>query len=325
MKKNTIHKLGVLIAIIIFSFSACKKDKTPVPFQDKIFKVKSLEELNNLTGFAALYQKIFKPNCAYSNCHDGSFEPDFRTMYSAYNTLVYHSVFKVWPDDTTIQYRVLPGKDRERSMIYIRMTTWDGGTGLMPLYPADQEQMWIDNKEEYSEELFTWIEDGALDIFGNEPTTGNPAPQPQGMQVFKAGETTNPYPRPGAGDIPPIEVGLNNSGGSVDIWFSFIDDETAPENFQLTEMKVADNPNHFDEVTAVNLDLVTSITEEDFWGNNVSFTHKANIDISQWNPQQYIYVRVYIQDGEQTEPSEVPNETSNEDLFAKYFTIKLNP
>ena len=67
-----------------------------------------------------LQKEIFTPRCAIPACHDGSFEPDFRTAESSYNTLVYHPVTK---NNSTsgFKYRVIPGKP-ESSILYERIT-----------------------------------------------------------------------------------------------------------------------------------------------------------------------------------------------------------
>lgn len=72
------------------------------------------------TSFQMLQREIFSPNCALSGCHDGSFEPDFRTTESSYNTLVFHPVVKNNLGNK-FKYRVLPGKPEE-SVLYERLT-----------------------------------------------------------------------------------------------------------------------------------------------------------------------------------------------------------
>ena len=37
-------------------------------------------------NFAWLHQQAFAPTCANSGCHDGTFEPDFRTVGASWNT-----------------------------------------------------------------------------------------------------------------------------------------------------------------------------------------------------------------------------------------------
>ena len=42
--------------------------------------------------FLGLHEYIFSTTCAVPGCHDGHFEPDFRSVQSSYNTMVYHVV-----------------------------------------------------------------------------------------------------------------------------------------------------------------------------------------------------------------------------------------
>ena len=85
-----------ILFIIVIVFFSCQKDKIN-PYDDS-----SLDPPNNIdtnyfndpTSFAALQNNIFQPYCNNSGCHDGTFEPDFRTIESSYSTLVYQTVKK---------------------------------------------------------------------------------------------------------------------------------------------------------------------------------------------------------------------------------------
>ena len=57
------------------------------------------------------HKNILEPKCANPACHDGTFEPDFRTIEGSYNTLVYHPVTKN-DEDLTYEHRVVPGDIR---------------------------------------------------------------------------------------------------------------------------------------------------------------------------------------------------------------------
>ena len=90
---------------IVFAFLlSCHKD-TVNPYDDP-----SLNPPNNTdsvyfddpTSFAALQNNIFSPYCADNpGWHDGTFEPDFRTIESSYSTLVYQPVIKENPNNTS--------------------------------------------------------------------------------------------------------------------------------------------------------------------------------------------------------------------------------
>jgi hypothetical protein len=70
--------------------------------------------------FELLQRELFAPSCGIPACHDGSFEPDFRTAESSYNTLVYHPVVKN-NSSNQFTYRVVPEKPEE-SVLYERIT-----------------------------------------------------------------------------------------------------------------------------------------------------------------------------------------------------------
>ena len=90
--------LFTLLLTIAFAYS-CKKDdddETVNPFQNATLPPDDNPDTVNLEpgSFAFLHYNIFKPTCANSGCHDGNFEPDFRTISSSYNTLVRQDVIQ---------------------------------------------------------------------------------------------------------------------------------------------------------------------------------------------------------------------------------------
>ena len=116
------------------------------------------------TSFYRVYTKIFKVSCAMPACHDGTFEPDFRTPESAYNTTVYHPMIK---NNTQGQfkYRIAP-YDNVNSLLYERITNccFVNINDRMPLTLGrdtltHQKILLIAN----------WINAGAKDITGNSP------------------------------------------------------------------------------------------------------------------------------------------------------------
>lgn len=121
-----------------------------------------------LTGFAAIHDLILEPKCANPACHDGTFEPDFRTVEGSYNTLVYHPVIKN-DEDLTYEYRVVPG-DLQASWLYNRITTTNDTLGQMPLYAEPLSNMEIQS-------IMNWIEEGALSTTGQAPVAPNEVPE----------------------------------------------------------------------------------------------------------------------------------------------------
>ena len=150
--------------LILFFVDACTKEpdnpynNIPPPPSDSISLYKP--DPKSIEG---LHAYIFKPTCANSGCHDGTFEPDYRTILSTYNTLVYRPVIKNDPTNS-YQYRVVPG-DINKSILYNRLTKdIDGQSGIMPLV-IDPGSDWETKKTEYINNIKDWIENGAKDIF----------------------------------------------------------------------------------------------------------------------------------------------------------------
>lgn len=85
------------------------------------------------TTLAGIHERLFAVRCANPTCHDGSFEPDFRTVYSTYNTLVWQPTVKPDPDTVRdIDLRVVPFEP-DSSWLMERLVTDDTvNLGRMP-------------------------------------------------------------------------------------------------------------------------------------------------------------------------------------------------
>ncbi|HIF14117.1 MAG TPA: hypothetical protein EYQ86_01765, partial [Bacteroidetes bacterium] len=105
MKRKKINITLLLILSLIVFFACNKTEKiiernytglpTSNPY-DEIEYDDSLIQSITLDSFsiAGLHSYIFEVKCADPACHDGSFDPDFRSIQSTYNTLVYQEVIK---------------------------------------------------------------------------------------------------------------------------------------------------------------------------------------------------------------------------------------
>lgn len=155
----------VLVVIPLLALMSCIKDNSINPFDTDY---PTPEDSLDITTFAGIHQHILEPRCANPVCHDGTFEPDFRTVESSYNTMVYHPVTKNTPDED-FTYRVVPG-DVNNSWLSYRLITDDDTLGIMPLYG---------NKLSWQELTYIndWIENGALDVNGNAPQEPNLPPE----------------------------------------------------------------------------------------------------------------------------------------------------
>jgi len=311
----------VFIVALSMVFHTCKKDEPVNPFDDPDLQppeeVEFVETLDP-NGFAYLHKYVFKATCSNSGCHDGAFEPDFRTLYSSYNTLVYQPVVQ---NDSlySFNYRVEPG-NANLSVLHERLTIdMAHSSGIMPL-EVNPGSDWYQKRSTYIQNITNWINNGAKDIYGNAPTIGNLQPNIIGVVAFYGGNTVLPYTRIN-GSGSPIGVPANTV---ADIWFSVSDDETAASLMQFNQYKVNTSPYGFPADYSGSLEINPAITQNDFWGDPVSFTHKASINVSAYPVGTYLYVRVFVQDADHLTPVELPNDGSSA-VMLTYFTLKVIP
>ena len=81
----------ILTLASVLALVACTKEENPFDAIERPAE-EPVAQLLPLDNFAGLHQRIFRPTCAVSGCHDGTFEPEFRSIAGAYNSLVLHPV-----------------------------------------------------------------------------------------------------------------------------------------------------------------------------------------------------------------------------------------
>lgn len=308
-------KIFFLLVLLMVLLTACEKDP-PNPFKDFKPDIPDSTALYkpDPKSFAGLHAYIFKPTCANSGCHDGTFEPDFRTISSAYNTIVYHPVIKN-DSQNSFQYRVEPGNSA-KSVLFHRLTKdIDGQSGIMPLV-VDPGSDWNSKKEEYIANIKAWIDNGARDIFGNLPGLANKVPQMQGV----LGKTADWLDRNDSGQGA---LRVKETETSLVLYFAFSDDKTTPDKLSNAKIKFSKNPDDFNNATAFPLEFTaTPLTYTGYYGNPVEYYHKFSL-----NPADYaktgetVYFRVYVTDSDGVE-TEIP---TNEGAYyiKNYFSFKI--
>lgn len=306
----------ITIAFILLAFTACKKEENPFEQLEHTTPNPPGEALPE-GNFAWLHQRIFSPVCANSGCHDGTFEPDFRSIGSAYNSLVYAPVISN-DQGNSFTYRVLPG-NVQMSFLHERLTTFVPNTsGIMPLETDGPD--WPQHEQLYLNAIASWIQNGAPNMFGQPPSLGNLEPQVTGFLVLPAGNTGSPYPRGQGEGVQPIEVPAAN----VDLWFALTDDETATADLAYNKVKIATSVLGFATVPELALSTGASMNGPEFSGSNSLFTHKVSFDLSSYASGTQLFVRVYVDDGDHDGPTEVPNDGTGSPML-DYFTLRITP
>ena len=304
--------------IIIVSCFSCQEEVNPFDFNNNISADNDTLYFTDPTSFSALHNNIFSPTCANSGCHDGAFEPDFRTIESSYNSLVYQPVIKN-DLNNSFTYRVDPGNSVQSVLYHRLIVDIDGISGIMPLTAEyNPEHYWYDHEEEYISNIKDWIDDGAKDMFGNSPVFPNDLPLARGMVVFNSGQTTNSLSRSSQNE----SVLVSNNLDSVDIWFSITDDVLSPNQLTYNKLKVSNSLFNFNNIPERNLTVLNNpISHIGFFSPSISelFYHKYTLDLSTYNIGDIIYIKVYIKD-DVNPLTEIPNNGSPFS-FIKYFSL----
>jgi len=280
-------------------FAACQKDDPVNPFDGQVSNQDTVKleiidpEPNSIAG---IYQHILKPTCANSGCHDGTFEPDYRTLESAYNTLVYQVPIK---NDGNYAYRVEPFNP-EGSVLMARLSGLL--TPAMPIQ-VDPDSDWPDKQTEYIGNIRSWISNGAPDIMGNVRSIDSPSPILVGAGAAESGIW---LAREGGTGPITMPQGASN----VRVYFAFRHDAMDPADLTYNRIAFSDNPDDFSGAVTYDLAvLATSRMERGFYGDIVAYTHYIDIDpATMFDPAQaQWYFRVYVQD--QVHPvSEIPTD-----------------
>lgn len=305
--------LNILSAALVLV--ACKKEENPFDAIERPAE-ETVTQLLPLSNFAGLHQRIFRPTCAVSGCHDGTFEPEFRSIAGAYNSLVLHPVTANDPQQS-FTYRVVPG-DAQASFLHERLTAFVPNTsGIMPL-DLLQDSDWPANEQAYIAAITAWIEGGALDMYGQPPSVGNQRPQAVGLRAVPAGTTGPAYPRATGVGVQPIEV----PAAPIDLWFAFADDATAPAAFTHNTFRAAPSLAAFPTVPEQPLHTGSTCAGTDFSGAPVTFTHRAALDLTGMSSGSMVFVRAYVDDGDHDTVTEVPNDGSSNEVVT-LFTLRI--
>ena len=229
--------------------------------------------------------------------------------------MVYQSIIK---NDTNqnYPYRVNPG-DAQNSILIVRLERdIDGISGIMPLV-TDPGSDWPLNKNSYIQAIKDWINNGAQDVFGNNPKLGNPVPQMLGAIAY---ETGNPNPLARAGKNP---IQIPTGALSVDLWVSLSDDKLATNQLAHNKIRFHSEPSGFDTIPDNNLVISPFITARGFDGEMVDYYHKITFNpLNYGSPGDVIYFKVYVQD-DGPDIAVIPNESS----FAyvkRYMAFEIN-
>lgn len=297
--KHIFHRYYFILAGIAIFFATCNKPEIPEnpfdnynPAQDT---VKFIFKDPDSSSIAGLYQYIFKPTCANAGCHDGTFNPDFRTIESSYNTLVFRKAIK---QDGKYFIRVKPFAPEE-SVILARLNNI-----VSPQMPIqiEPDSDWGKNKSRYISLIEQWIKSGAPSVDGTISKEG--IPQAQLLGCFAT------YRDTGIIERRPLNGSfvLDSTKDTIDIFVAFKHDGQDPRSFGINEIRFSADPHHFDSTQIVmNLEVLqTPFRQIGLYGDTVNYSHKIRfLSKNLFQQQKQVYFRTYVQD-QQNQNFELP-------------------
>lgn len=188
-------RLKIRHIICLFSASliivSCAKDEvTPInPYDDIDNTIQDdSTAIDDSSSIVTIHRDILLPRCSTPGCHDGAFEPDFRTISSSYSTLVYQPIIKN-NDSNQFKYRVIPFNSIE-SVLHERITNccFVNVNDRMP-----QDLIGTPLPDRDIERIKDWIEAGAQNYMGDLPVYPNFEPTINNFSLYDASD----YPKTG--------------------------------------------------------------------------------------------------------------------------------
>ena len=244
--------------IMSFIMMNCTEDDFPINPYDGIDYGDTTLVVDTVssTSFVKLHRDVLGPSCNVMGCHDGSFEPDFRTVESAYNTLVYHTIIKNnLAEDFT--YRVVPG-DTALSVLHERLTNccFVNTNDRMP-----QDNIGNSLPVADLDAVSAWILEGAKDITGAIPNEPNNLPNVEYFMVTNATyDSTYSENRIGGLFYNPFLMPNNEV---VNFLLFVDDDKTFPENLLINNLQISEFQDDFS--VAIDVPSTLYVAQYEVW------------------------------------------------------------
>jgi hypothetical protein len=299
MGRSIATSFFIISFMLFLMISACEEDDLKTnPFDEQEVNqdtVRLAIDSTESATIAGIYYNVFKPTCANVGCHDGTFEPDFRTLESSYNTLVHEPPIK---NDGNFTYRVDPGSV-ETSVIMARLNNLISPPMPIQLEPDSD---WFEKGDDYIDDIKTWIENGALDIMGEAPTLE--AEQIKARGVF-AMQKDSIYRRNNI--EAPLRLPLDSSQQSY-IYFSLEHPTSPPSPFSVQDVAFSTESDDFDGKEMKELEYIpTAFEHYGYQGLPVDYHFRVQIYPEDFEPGQRYYFRVYVKD-DQNPLQELPGD-----------------
>jgi hypothetical protein len=315
---NYTNKISIAF-ILLFSFAmffqACEKEvvKPENPF-DKIDHGNNgnANDTVNAASLLGIHRNILIPKCAMPACHDGTFEPDYRTLQSSFTTMVYHPIIKN-NDAGTFEFRVVPF-DPARSVLFERITNccFVNENDRMP-----QDNIGTPLPQADINNIRTWIENGAPNQNGVIATP----PDREPLFPFYLARTSDylesldTIPNRVSGTLDsPFKIPLNMNLIRLLI---FIEDDLTPlQQMQYNKLYLSTSMNDFSNPIVVNATFLNFPSLPQCW--------MVSLNVDNLPENQQIFMRYNVNDGGRPFNTQFPK-NSTQDFFKEYWSfIRMN-
>ena len=264
-----------LIFLFVIWSSACKQTTIPLAYGTSIQDSLAINQVGDFplnSSFLSIHQNILIPRCALPPCHAGPFEPDFRTIFSSYSTLVFHEVIKN-DSQNSYQYRVVPF-DTAASVLFQRLTNccFVNEDDRMPQSYIGES---LPNNEIMA--IADWILEGAKDAFGKTPQMANHPPiigHTFRLTIQNSKEDlTSPQKRNGFEEYGAILLKKNQD---LRFGFGVNDKETSAESLQEAFLEISIDNSTFENAKKYpayfeNKEWVVGLKSSDFPSGKTCF------------------------------------------------------
>lgn len=289
------------ILSIALGFATCKKEVIePDNPYDKVNYGTNNPPADTLnpTTITGLHRNVFMPKCAVPGCHDGNFEPDFRSVQSTYSTLVYADITKNNLNGD-FKYRVVPN-DTANSVLYERITNccFVNQDDRMP-----QDNIGTGLPQADINNVKSWIMNGALSADGTSPV--RPDLQPV-LALYVAVNTsfTEEYTQVNNRVDSVIFNSWKLPSGTSSFYFAalFEDDNTPLSQMQVNTLKISTSMDDFSNAQSYVAGYINIPGQDPIW--------LVTVDASSFVPGQTYFMRYYVNDGQHAENVEFPLNSS---------------
>ena len=295
--------ISVIACISLLVIHSCKKQDDTVPHNpyDDIHRDDTTSygiPLDSLT-ITYVHKKVLSTRCALPGCHDGHFEPDFRTPQSSFSNLVYATIVKNNANNT-FKYRVIPF-DTNNSVLYERITNccFVNQDDRMP-----QDNIGVPLPDSSINMIASWIMHGARDMFGQVARLPNSEPTIQYYTAFDTISLTFPFALPtrlydtsrlDGLYYNPFVVPVNK--GVFYMAVKIVDDSTAEGSLQMNKLKISTEADNFSSAWQ-------------YTGTYVNFSGFSvwllTIPTNNLPANDTLYMRYYVNDGAHANNTEFP-------------------